>query len=177
MNIPHSLIPHQNMKIHLIAAIAKNNAIGKDNQLLWHIKDHLQLFKKTTLNNVIIMGRKSYESIGRPLPKRTNVVITRKRDYQPEGVLVFNSLNNAFDHFRKTEAEVFVIGGGEIYRQSLDDAHVLHISHVDVSVEDADTFFPKVKWEEWRVEESETFEASDTNDFGFTYRRYLRKSE
>lgn len=165
------------MKIHLIAAIAKNNAIGKDNQLLWHIKDDLQLFKKTTLNNVIIMGRKSYESIGRPLPKRTNVVITRKRDYQPEGVLVFNSLNNAFDHFRKTEAEVFVIGGGEIYRQSLDDAHVLHISHVDVSVEDADTFFPKVKWEEWRVEESETFEASDTNDFGFTYRRYLRKSE
>lgn len=160
------------MQIHLIAAIAQNNAIGKDNQLLWHIKDDLQLFKKTTLNNVIIMGRKSYESIGRPLPKRTNVVITRKRDYQPEGVMVFNSLNQAFDHFRKTESEVFVIGGGEIYRQSLDDAHVLHISHVDVSVEEADTFFPKVKWEEWKVVEEQSFDASEVNDFSFTYRHY-----
>lgn len=165
------------MKINIIAAIAQNNAIGKDNQLLWHIKDDLQLFKKTTLNHVIIMGRKSYESIGRPLPKRTNVVITRKRDYQPEGVMVFNSLNNAFDHFREKEEAVYVIGGGEIYRQSLDDADCLHISHVDVSVEDADTFFPKVKWEEWEVEEEESFEQSETNDHGFTYKRYLKLEE
>ena len=163
------------MKIHVIAAIAENNAIGKDNQLLWHIKDDLQLFKKTTLNHVIIMGRKSYESIGRPLPKRTNVVVTRKRDYQPEGLLVFNSLNNAFAHFEKLGEDVFVIGGGEIYRQSVDDAHELHISHVDTSVEDADTFFPKVKWAEWQEEESEAYEASPENDFGFTYRRYSRK--
>ncbi len=163
------------MQIHLIAAIAQNNAIGKDNQLLWHIKDDLQLFKKTTLNNVLIMGRKSYESIGRPLPKRTNVVITRKRDYQPEGVMVFNSLNQAFDHFRKTEFEVFVIGGGEIYRQSLDDAHVLHISHVDVSVEEADTFFPKVKWEEWKVVEEQSYDRSEVNDYAFTYKQYVKK--
>ncbi len=163
------------MQIHLIAAIAQNNAIGKDNQLLWHIKDDLQLFKKTTLNNVLIMGRKSYESIGRPLPKRTNVVITRKRDYQPEGVMVFNSLNQAFDHFRKTESEVFVIGGGEIYRQSLDDAHVLHISHVDVSVEEADTFFPKVKWEEWKVVEEQSYDRSEVNDYAFTYKQYVKK--
>ena len=163
------------MQIHLIAAIAQNNAIGKDNQLLWHIKDDLQLFKRTTLNQVIIMGRKSYESIGRLLPKRTNVVITRKRDYQPEGVIVFNSLNAAFDHFRKTEIEVFVIGGGEIYRQSLDDAHVLHISHVETSVEDADTFFPKVKWEEWSEIEQQSYSASPSNDFGFIYKKYAKK--
>jgi dihydrofolate reductase len=162
------------MKIHIIAAIATNNAIGRDNQLLWHIKDDLQLFKKTTLNHVIIMGRKSYESIGRPLPKRTNVVITRKRDYAPEGVMVFNSLNAAFAHFEKSEDAVYVIGGGEIYRQSVDDAHEMHISHVDVSVEDADTFFPKVKWEEWEVIESQSFGASEVNDHGFTYKRYLK---
>ncbi|MFT7591430.1 MAG: dihydrofolate reductase [bacterium] len=162
------------MQIHLIAAIAQNNAIGKDNQLLWHIKDDLQLFKRTTLNHVIIMGRKSYESIGRPLPKRTNVVITRKIDYQPEGVVVFNSLNDAFDHFKETEDEVFVIGGGEIYRQSLDDAHVLHISHVDTSVEDADTFFPKVKWEEWKTTSEECYKASEVNDFAFEYKTYTR---
>ena len=163
------------MKISIIVAIAQNNAIGKDNKLLWHIKDDLQLFKRTTLNHVIIMGRKSYESIGRPLPKRTNVVITRKRNYNPAGVMVFNSLNDAFDHFRKTEDEVFVIGGGEIYRQSLDDAHVLHISHVHTSVEEADTFFPKVKWEEWEETEELSFKASPTNDFGFTYKKYLKK--
>lgn len=162
------------MHIHIIAAIAQNNAIGKDNQLLWHIKDDLQLFKKTTMNSVIIMGRKSYESIGKPLPKRTNVVITRKRDYQPEGVVVFNSLNEAFDHFRQTESDVFVIGGGEIYRQSLDDAHVLHLSHVDVTVEEADTFFPKVKWNEWKVVEEQDYDKSEVNDHAFTYKRYIR---
>jgi len=112
------------MKISIIVAIAENGAIGRNNQLLWHIKDDLQLFKRTTLNHVIVMGRKSYESIGRPLPNRTNVVVTRKRDYRPEGVLVFHSLNDVFEHFQKIgEEEIFVIGGGEIYRQSLDDAH------------------------------------------------------
>jgi len=166
------------MKINIIAAIAQNNAIGKDNKLLWHIKDDLQLFKKTTLNHVIIMGRKSYESIGRPLPKRTNVVVTRKRDYQPEGVLVFNSLNEVFDHFdKKGEEDVYVIGGGEIYRQSLDDAHVLHISHVDVSIEDADTFFPNTKWDQWEVTHEESYEASDVNDYGFTYKQYVKRPE
>lgn len=162
------------MIISIIVAIAENNAIGKDNKLLWHIKDDLQLFKRTTLNHVIIMGRKSYESIGRPLPKRTNVVITRSRDYQPEGVMVFHSLNDAFDHFKKTEEEVFVIGGGEIYRQSLDDAHKLHISHVHTTVEDADTFFPKVNWQDWKEVKQEDFKKNESNDHDFTYRVYER---
>ena len=163
------------MIISIIVAIAENNAIGKDNKLLWHIKDDLQLFKRTTLEHVIIMGRKSFESIGRPLPKRTNVVITRKRDYHQEGVMVFHSLNDAFDHFRETEKEVFVIGGGEIYRQSLDDAHKLHISHVHTNVDDADTFFPKVKWEEWKQVTEENYNKSEFNDHNFTYRVYERK--
>lgn len=163
------------MKISIIVAIAKNNAIGRNNQLLWHIKDDLQLFKKTTLNHVIIMGRKSYESIGRPLPKRTNVVITRKANYQPDGVLVFKSLNAAFDHFRKLNTdEVFVIGGGEIYRQTLDDADVLHISHVNTNVEDAEVFFPKVDWKLWECIHSEAFEKKEGNDFGFEYKVYRR---
>ncbi len=162
------------MRISVIVAIAENNAIGRDNQLLWHIKDDLQLFKKTTLNHVIIMGRKSFESIGRPLPKRTNVVITRKQNYQPEGVLVFNSLNDAFRHFEKTEEEIFVIGGGEIYRQTLDDAHVLHISHVHTTIEDADTYFPKVKWNEWNVDSEQHYPKSEDNDFSFTYKVYSK---
>ena len=163
------------MRISIIAAIAKNNAIGHNNQLLWHIKDDLQLFKRTTLNHVIIMGRKSYESIGRPLPKRTNVVITRKQNYQPDGVLVFQSLNSAFDHFRnKNIEEIFVIGGGEIYRQSVDNADVLHISHVNTSVEDAEVFFPKVDWKSWECVHSEHFEKNESNDFDFDYKVYTR---
>ncbi|MCB9262169.1 MAG: dihydrofolate reductase [Flavobacteriales bacterium] len=162
------------MKISIIAAVAKNDAIGKDNKLLWHIKDDLQLFKKTTLNHVIIMGRKSFESIGRPLPNRTNVVITRKKDYAPEKVQVFDSLNKAFDYFRKSENEIFVIGGGEIYRQSLDNADMLHISHVEVSVEGADTFFPKINWEEWKKVSEQHFEQSPENDFAFRYCIYER---
>ncbi len=164
------------MKISIIVAIAENRAIGKDNQLLWHISDDLKLFKRTTLDHVIIMGRKSYESIGRPLPRRTNVVITRKKDYQPEGVLVFSSLNAAFDYFRNKEDEVFVIGGGQIYRQSLDDAHVLHVSHVNTNVEDADTFFPRVKWDEWKEVYHESYEQTDKNDHAFDYKVYERRA-
>ncbi len=165
------------MKISIIAAIAENGAIGRNNQLLWHIKDDLQLFKRTTLDHVIVMGRKSYESIGRPLPRRTNVVVTRKRDYRPDGVLVFHSLNEVFSHFRKKgEEEIFVIGGGEIYRQSIDDANEMHISHVHTTVNDADTFFPTVKWEQWRSVVKEDFEKSEGNDFAFTYKKYIRKT-
>lgn len=162
------------MRISIIVAIAENNAIGKDNKLLWHIRDDLKLFKRTTLNHVIVMGRKSYESIGRPLPNRRNVVVTRKRDYQPEGVEVFLSLNSVFEHFRKTEEEIFVIGGGEIYRQTLDDAHILHISHVATRVEDADTYFPNVNWEEWKLVSEEHYDKKEFNDFAFDYRVYER---
>ncbi|MCB0734311.1 MAG: dihydrofolate reductase [Bacteroidetes bacterium] len=164
------------MRISIIAAVAENGAIGKDNQLLWHIRDDLKLFKRTTLGHPIIMGRKSFESIGKALPGRTNVVITRKSHYQPENVLVFNSLNQAFDHFLEIgEDEVFVIGGGEIYRQSLNDANRLHLSHVHATVEDADTWFPTVDFSQWEQIEEESFEQSDVNQHAFTYRVYERK--
>lgn len=164
------------MKISIIAAVAKNLAIGRDNQLLWHIRDDLKLFKHTTLNHVVIMGRKSFESIGKALPNRVNAVITRKHDFQIDGVLVFNSLHQAFDHFRAIgEEEVFVIGGGEIYRQAMDDADVLHISHVDTTVSDADTFFPAVNWNHWHCMHEQQFDPGEFNDFGFTYRKYVRE--
>ncbi|MBO6516203.1 MAG: dihydrofolate reductase [Bacteroidia bacterium] len=162
------------MKISIIVAIAENLAIGKDNNLLWRISDDLKLFKRTTLGHVIVMGRKSYESIGRPLPGRTNVVVTRKKDYQPEGVQVFSSLTAVFEHFSDSEEEIFVIGGGEIYRQTLDDAHILHVSHVQTSVADADTFFPKVKWDEWNAVYEEDFPKTERNEFPFRYRIYKR---
>ena len=161
------------MKISIIAAVAENYAIGKDNKLLWRIRDDLRLFKRITLGHVIVMGRKSFESIGKALPGRTNVVVTRKKDYQAEDVIVFTSLNDVFEHY-KGEDEIFVIGGGEIYRQSADDAHELHISHVDVSVEDADTFFPKVDWTDWKEIASESFEKNEQNEHSFVYKQYQR---
>ncbi len=163
------------MKISIIVAIAENNAIGKDNKLLWHIRDDLKLFKRTTLGHVIVMGRKSYESIGRPLPGRTNVVVTRNEHYRPDGVEVFSSLKSVFEHFSKTEKEIFVIGGGEIYRQTLETAHILHISHVETRVEDADTYFPEVNWEDWEMTDEEKYEKDERNDFPFIYKVYNRK--
>ncbi|MBI1306321.1 MAG: dihydrofolate reductase [Bacteroidetes bacterium] len=161
------------MQISLIAAIAENLAIGKDNQLLWHIRDDLQLFKKITLNHVIIMGRKSFESIGKALPKRTNVVITRNADFKAENVLVFNSLKKAVEHFQhQNEREIFVIGGGEIYRQALPIATKLYLSHVNTSVPDADTFFPEVDFNKWECVSEEAFEQNEGNEFGFVFREY-----
>jgi len=162
------------MKISLIVAISENNAIGKDNQLLWHIRDDLQLFKRTTLNHVIIMGRKSYESIGKPLPKRTTVIITRQSDYQVPGTIVFNSLERALEYFKGKEDVVFITGGGEIYKQSMPYVNEMHISHVKTTVDDADTFFAEVDYSEWQVVEEETYEASEVNEHGFTYKRYLK---
>jgi dihydrofolate reductase len=165
------------MKISIIAAVAENRAIGKDNQLLWHIKDDLKLFKRETLGHVILMGRKSFESIGKPLPKRTNVVITRSRDFREEGVQVFHSLSEALEHFRTEKLDdLFVLGGGEIYRQSIDTADVLHISHVHAKPEDADTFFPDVKWDEWEAVHEKSYAKNDGNDYAFTYKVYERKN-
>ena len=162
------------MKVSLIVAISENNAIGKDNQLLWHIRDDLQLFKRTTLNHVIIMGRKSYESIGKPLPKRTTVIITRQTDYHVPGTLVFNSLERALEYFDGKEDVVFITGGGEIYKHSLPFVDEMHISHVKTTVDDADTFFPEVDYTSWQVVEEETYDASEVNQHGFTYKRYLK---
>jgi len=165
------------MIISLIAAVAKDLAIGKDNDLLWRLRDDLKLFKSTTLGHPIVMGRKSFESIGKPLPGRRNIIITRKRDYQVEGAEVCRSINEMYSMFEGTDQEIFILGGGEIYRQTLDDAHQLYISHVDAEYPEADTFFPKIKWEEWKEVSCQEFEADDRNDHSFRFCKYQRKLE
>lgn len=129
--------------ISLIAAIGKNRELGKNNQLLWDIPEDMKFFRETTAGHPVIMGRKTFESIGRPLPKRVNIVITRNLDYQKEGILVFPSIEEALEEAKKhDENEVFVIGGAEIYKQSLPFADKLYLTHVDANF-DADTFFPE----------------------------------
>ncbi|MCL5008987.1 MAG: dihydrofolate reductase [Patescibacteria group bacterium] len=131
-------------KISLIAAIAKNLAIGKDNKLLYYIPEDLKRFKKLTSGHVIVMGKKTFESIGsRPLPNRTNVIITKDPAFQAPGCRVAHSVEEALDKARETEREeIFVIGGGSIYTQTIGQADKLYITVIDRVHEDADAFFP-----------------------------------
>ena len=128
--------------ISIIAAVSQNRALGKDNQLLWHIPQDLQRFKKLTFGHSIIMGRKTYESIGRPLPNRTNIIITRNCEFKPEGCLTVSSIKAALQLGKvKDEKEVFIIGGGQIYEQALPFADKLYLTLVEGDFQ-ADTFFP-----------------------------------
>ncbi len=138
------------MQISIIAAIGKNRELGKDNKLLWHIPQDLKHFKKLTQNHVVIMGRKTFQSIGKPLPKRVNIIITRNKNFSPPSCLVVNSFEKALKEAKKREkkGEVFVIGGGEIYKQAISIADKLYLTIVDTRLpagqenSEADTYFP-----------------------------------
>lgn len=165
----------------IIVAIADNRAIGKDNQLLWHISEDLKYFKKVTSGHPVIMGRKTYESIGRPLPKRTNIVISR--EYQaPEGVLVVKSLKEAYEAAvlaaKVSELpadEVFVMGGGQIYAQALDSADRLYVTHVHVTIDEADTFFPAIDPDIWQVKEKSDIMTDQESGYEFEFVVYERR--
>ena len=172
------------MEKSLIVAIADNLAIGKDNNLLWHISEDLKFFKRTTVGCPVIMGRKTFESIGRPLPKRLNIVISRSSE-APEGVLLVHSLEEAWREAEKwlsradadetmAAKKAFVIGGGEIYRQAIAQVQKMYVTHVHTTINGADTFFPEIDSRVWRKEEiSEPMTDPETSyDFEFvTYGR------
>lgn len=159
--------------ITVIAAVAENNALGKENQLLWHLPDDFKRFKSLTSGHYIIMGRKTFESFPKPLPNRTHVIISRQANYQPEGCIVVNSLEQAMEACPKTE-EVFIIGGGEIYRQSIAVADKLDLTKVHASFE-ADTYFPGVDLSKWQLVFEEHHAKDERHDFAFTFQTYLRK--
>src|SRR5688572_698691 len=129
------------MQISIIVAASDNGVIGKDNQLLWRLPDDLKRFKQLTLGHPMIMGRKTFESIGKPLPGRTSIVITRNADFRPEGVVVVHSLDEAIEAARQIEnSEAFIIGGGELYRQAQSIADHLYVTEVHTNIE-GDTYF------------------------------------
>lgn len=154
--------------VSIIVAIANDGAIGRNGDLICHISADLKRFKELTMGNTILMGRKTFESLPkRPLPGRKNVVITRNRDYNPEGVVVLDDLEKALKTLGTAE-NIFIIGGGEIYRQSLQYTDRLFVTHINITAADADTFFPEINLSEWTVEnESETFTDPKS---GITYR-------
>lgn len=168
------------MKVSLIVAIAKNRAIGKNNDLLWRLPADMKFFKNTTLGHCIITGRKNYESIPkkfRPLPNRTNIVLTRNPDFYEENIVLTNSLNSAWEEAKKrNETEVFIIGGGQIYREALEQNLVdsMYITHVNASFEDADTFFPEFNASHWDRESLMVYSADEKNPYDFEIIRYQK---
>jgi dihydrofolate reductase len=174
MNTPKpNLKTTKNSQLTIIVAAAENNAIGKGNQLIWHLGDDLKRFKALTSGHHIIMGRKTFESFPKPLPNRTHVVITRQTDYKvPLGVIVVNSLEDAIDASRG-DKQPFIIGGGEIYKQALPIADKIELTRVHESFE-ADAFFPEINPKVWK-ETHNTFHQKDANhDYKFSFITYER---
>lgn len=162
------------MSISIIVAIAENYAIGKDNELLWHISDDLQHFKKITLGHKMIMGKNTYLSLPvRPLPKRTSIVITDDPDDHFEGCIMAHSIEDAMDACSEDE-ECFIIGGGSIYNQFMPLADKLYITRVRRSYE-ADTFFPEISEAEWELIEEEDHVDEENNGLEFSFQVYKRK--
>ncbi len=167
----------------LIVAIADNGAIGRDNSLLWHISEDLKFFKRTTSGCPVIMGRKTFESIGRPLPKRTNIVISRGFD-APEGVKVVSSLDEAYAAAEASAASAdsctygaercFIMGGGQIYAQAMPEMDRLIITHVHTEIEDADTYFPNIDPHIWKVESRSEMRTDDETGYKFEFVEYIR---
>ncbi len=162
------------MIITIIAAIAKNNALGKNNDLIWHLPADLKRFKKITTGHYIIMGRNTFESIGKPLPNRTTIIITRNKNYFKDGCLIAHSLEQALE-MAKEEEQVFVIGGAQIYNYAMEHNLVdtLDITLVHHEFE-ADVYFPKIDSDIWEQVEIESFTADDKNKLDYSFVRYKK---
>jgi dihydrofolate reductase len=158
--------------ITIIAAIAKNNALGKDNQLIWHLPADLKRFKKVTLNHHIIMGRKTFESLGKPLPNRTTIIITHNKNYTAKGCIIVNSLQEAIKA-AKDDKNPFILGGAEIYKQAILIADKLDLTFVH-HIFKADVFFPEIDKTIWKETSRENYKADDKNKFDFSFVEFER---
>jgi len=153
--------------ISLIAAMARNRIIGKDNDMPWHLPADLAHFKRVTMGKPVIMGRRTYESIGFPLPGRKNVVITRNADYAPEGIVIVDSIEAALSEVGDAD-EVMIIGGGQLYREMLPYADRLYLTQIQADIE-GDTEFPDYTVFEWKEIDREVYEADDKNAYDLEF--------
>ncbi len=160
------------MKI-LIAAAAENNALGKDNQMIWHLPDDFKRFKQLTTGHYIILGRKTFESFPKPLPNRTHVIITRQKNYKAEGCIIVNSVPEALKTVPENET-IFIIGGAEIYNQTIAIADKIELTRVHTSI-DADAFFPEINPEKWQLIEEDFHPKDEKHAFDFTFKTFILK--
>ena len=176
-DLPLPLSPEKKKNISnqltIIAAVAENDALGKDNQLIWHLSDDLKRFKELTKGHCIIMGRKTFESFPKPLPNRTHIVITRQKHYKvPDGVIVVQTLDDALDA-SKNDPQPFIIGGGEIYKLALPIAKKIELTRVHASF-DADTFFPKIDPKIWKETTNIFHDKDEKHDYSFSFVTFSR---
>jgi len=160
-------------QLTIIVAAAKNDVIGKDNKLIWHLRDDLKRFKTLTSGHHIIMGRKTFESFPKPLPNRTHVVITRQANYQvPDGVIVVNSLKDAIDASRNDQ-QPYIIGGGEIYKEAIKIVDKVELTRVHHAFE-GDTYFPQIDPLHWKETDRKDHTKDDNHDYDFSFITYER---
>ncbi|WP_343487581.1 dihydrofolate reductase [Allomuricauda sp. d1] len=163
-------------RLVIIAAAAENNALGINNDLPWHLPDDFKRFKALTSGHKIIMGRKTLESFPKPLPNREHIVVTRDKDYIPKfDCTLFHSLEEAL-HFAKIDERSFIIGGGEIYRQSMDHATDIELTRIHADFE-ADTFFPEIDEDIWQLVKEEYYAKDERHKYDFTYLTYTKLHE
>lgn len=161
------------MILSMIVAASENNAIGKDNDLLWHLPKDLKYFKETTKGHHIIMGRKTFDSVGKPLPGRTNIVISRREDFHPEGVVRASNLENAIE-LVEDDQEPFVVGGAQIYEQALDYVDRIYLTRVHAHV-NGDTHFPDLNPDEWQRVLHENHKKDEQHAFDFSFEVWERR--
>jgi len=162
------------MSISLVVAVSTNNAIGKNNQLLWTLPNDMKFFKNTTWAMPVVMGRKTYEALGKPLNGRFNIVISKQKDFKPEGTTVVNSLEEAIKiAYAADYKEVMIIGGGQIYKQSMPIADKLYLTRVDAELE-GDTSFPEIDTDAWEMISQETHLADDKHAYAYHFQTWER---
>lgn len=164
------------MTISLIVAAAENNAIGKNNQLLWKLPNDFKFFKNTTWGMPVVMGRKTYESLGKALPGRFNVVITRQADWKADDAVVVNSLEEALLKAQENNTkEIFIIGGAEIYKQAIDTvANKIYLTRVHTQI-DGDAYFPDVDTAKWEMSAIEDFSKDAQHDFDYSFQTWVKR--
>ncbi|MCJ8164908.1 dihydrofolate reductase [Pontibacter sp. E15-1] len=160
--------------IAIVVAAAENNVIGKDNGLIWHLPADLRHFKQITMGHPMVMGRKTYESIGQPLPGRTSIIVTSQPDFAAEGCLVAHSLQEGLTQAKQLDEEVCIIGGGEIFRQALPLTDTIYLTRVHHTFE-GDVFFPELDEAVWETVEEEHHAPDDKNKFSYTFLKLRRK--
>lgn len=162
--------------ISLIVAASSNNAIGKNNQLLWHLPKDLKFFKITTWGMPVVMGRKTFEAVGKPLPGRINIVISSDENFAPSNVTAANSIEQALDKAAETNCrEIFIIGGGEIYKQTFARADRVYMTRVHAEIE-GDTYFPEISTSQWNLLNSTDVPADEKHAFPFTFETWQKQA-
>jgi dihydrofolate reductase len=153
---------------HIVAA-SENNVIGSKGDMPWHLPNDFKYFKNKTWGMPVIMGRKSYEALKKSLPGRINIVVTKKTDFQPEDVFVVNNIEDAIAKAKESDAkEIFIIGGGEIFKQTIDIVSRIYLTRVHATVE-GDTYYPEIKKDKWKLVSEQSFPADDKNNYPYTF--------